>query len=59
MIVNSCYFVVVVVGGVIFFFVFVYAFPSLGFAGMNLLIACIFMGVVGFLGLEFLFYYLL
>ena len=45
MIASSCYFSVVV---------FVW-FPSLGFAGMKLSVACVFVGAASFLGLEFSF----
>ena len=45
MIVNSYYFSMIV---------FV-CFPSLGFASGRLSVACVFVGVVNFLGLEFFF----
>ena len=45
MIVNSCYFLEVV---------FV-CFPSLGFVDVRLSVACVFLGAVSFLGLEFSF----
>ena len=49
MVVNSCYFSVVVV----------VCFPSLGFAGGRISVDCVFVGAVRFLGFGFSFSYFL